>query len=106
MHIVLVTAPPDAADAIAARVVEERLAACVSALPGIRSVYRWRGAVERSEEVQLVMKTGDAALPRLLDRIAALHPYEVPEILAFQPDAAGAAYASWVDSETSADVAR
>ena len=106
MKVVLVTAPAAAADALAARLVEERVAACVGLVPGLRSVYRWNGSVERSEEVQLVAKTSDAALPRLVARVAALHPYEVPEIVALDVAHAHPPYASWVDSETSEDGVR
>jgi len=105
MRVVLVTAPADAAEALATRLVEDRVAACVGILPGLRSVYRWKGAVERSDEVQLVAKTSDAALPRLFARIAELHPYDVPEIVALEPVQVHAPYASWVDSETCRDAA-
>ena len=101
MKVVLVTAPPADAEALADRLVGEGLAACVGLLPGLRSVYRWKGVVERSHEVQLVAKTGDAALPRLLARIAELHPYDVPEIVALDVAHSHAPYAAWVESETS-----
>lgn len=106
MKVVLVTAPADVAESLAERLVGERLAACVGLVAGLRSVYRWKGAVERSEEVQLVAKTSDAALPRLVARVAELHPYEVPEIVALDVAHVHASYASWVDSETSRDAAR
>jgi len=102
MKIVLTTAPADAADRIAETLVAERLAACVSRIDGVRSVYRWRGAVERSEEVQLVAKTDDAAVSRLCQRIRALHPYEVPEIVALDVVWALPEYACWVTDETNA----
>jgi periplasmic divalent cation tolerance protein len=103
MKVVFVTAPTDAADALAARLVEDRVAACVGVLPGLRSVYRWKGAVERADEVQLVVKTSDAALPRLFERIAALHPYDVPEIVALDAARVHPPYATWVESETAND---
>src|SRR5579875_515413 len=66
---------------IAQTLVEERLAACVNVLPGVTSVYRWQGQVETAEEVLLVMKTAEQRFSQLCERIAALHSYEVPEII-------------------------
>ncbi len=80
---VFVTVPSaEVGDQIASRVVEERLAACVQRMGPIRSVYRWQGNIESSEEWLLVLKTDGDSWPSLRQRIAALHPYEVPEILA------------------------
>jgi periplasmic divalent cation tolerance protein len=101
VRIVLVTAPAAVADGIAEALVAARVAACVSRVDGVRSVYRWRGAVERADEVQLVVKTSDAALPRLVAQIRALHPYDVPEIVALDPQWTLPEYAAWVESETS-----
>ncbi|NMC19443.1 MAG: divalent-cation tolerance protein CutA, partial [Thermogutta sp.] len=78
---VFVTVPrADLGDKIASRMVEERLAACVQLIGPIRSVYRWQGNVESGEEWLLLLKTDGESWPRLQERIAALHPYEVPEI--------------------------
>lgn len=103
MRVVLVTAPAAAADGLAETLVAERLAACVSRVDGVRSVYRWRGAVERSDEVLLLMKTSDATLARLAARVRELHPYEVPEIVALDAHWTLTEYAAWVESETSAE---
>ncbi|MCG3134287.1 MAG: Divalent-cation tolerance protein CutA [Planctomycetes bacterium] len=100
MKLVLTTAPADRADAIARMLVDERLAACVARIPGVRSVYRWKGAIEESDEVQLVAKTSDEAAPRAAARIAEVHPYDVPEILVLDVDSSHAAYAAWVAAET------
>ena len=80
------TACPDAAPAqrIAEALVEERLAACVSVLPGMRSTYRWEGAIERADEVLLLVKTVPVRLAALQARIVALHPYELPELIAVE----------------------
>jgi periplasmic divalent cation tolerance protein len=69
-------------------------------LPGVRSTYRWEGAVERSEEVLLMVKTSDESLAVLMERIAALHPYDVPEIVALDADAVHPPYERWVDDST------
>ena len=89
---------PDEASArrIATRLVEERLAACVNLLPGVHSVYRWHGAVEHADEVLLLVKTTRAALPALQARLQALHPYELPELLAVESAGGLPAYLAWI----------
>ena len=83
------------AAALARTLVEERLAACVNILPPMRSVYRWKGAIETEAEQQLVIKTSADRLDALEARLLALHPYETPELLVL--DAAGSdAYLAWV----------
>jgi len=67
---------------LAGIVLDERLAACVQIVPGVESWYRWQGKVERAQEWLLLFKTTQACWPALRDRLAELHPYEVPEILA------------------------
>lgn len=93
---------PDRATAerIATTLVEERLAACVNILPGMRSVYRWEGRVEAVDEVLLLVKTSAGAYPVLQARLTALHPYELPELLAVEPAAGLPAYLDWVAAET------
>ena len=84
------------AERIARAVVEERLAACVQVLPPIQSIYRWQGAVEQSEEILMLFKTTSAQFPALEKRIAELHSYDTPEIVAV-PVAAGAEkYLNWL----------
>src|SRR3546814_19519037 len=77
---------PDAATAsrIAAALVGERLAACVSVLPGVQSVYRWQDAVERADAVQVLITTVAARLPALVEPIVALPPHELPQVLAVE----------------------
>ena len=103
MRVVLCNAPPDRAEEIARALVEKKLAACVNVVPGVTSIYRWKGAIERESESTLFIKTRDALVPALMDAIRKLHPYEVPEIVALPADEAGVnpAYAKWVDDETS-----
>jgi len=99
-HIVLTTLPSgEAAQAIARTLVEERRAACVQLLDGLRSIYRWDGRIDESAECQLVAKAPADASPALVDRLRALHPYEVPEILTLEASAS-AAYAAWLRTET------
>ena len=99
--VVLVTAPGvDVADGIATRVVEARVAACVSVLPGVRSVYRWQGAIERADEVQLVIKTTRDSLDALRAVVVAAHPFKVPEFLALPVTDGLPAYLAWLVDET------
>jgi periplasmic divalent cation tolerance protein len=97
IRIVLVTAPePETAGRIARTLVEERLAACVNVLPGIRSTYRWQGAVQQDDEVLLVIKTRADRLVTLTGRVRDLHPYELPEVLALPAAGGSADYLAWV----------
>ena len=85
---------------IAARLVEERLAACVNIVPDMTSIYRWQGAVETAAECLLMLKTGGERLADLERRLVELHPYDVPEFLAVAVEGGSAAYLGWVVEET------
>ena len=93
---------PDAAtaDLLALALVSERLAACVSVLPGVRSTYRWLGEIERADEVLLLIKTSRDRLDALIARVQALHPYELPEVLAIEAVGGLAPYLDWVTQQT------
>ena len=99
LRVVLVTAPPPAARSLARALVERRLAACANLLPGVRSVYRWKGRVEEARETLLLLKTTTACVPALLAAVRELHPYEVPEGIAIPVVAALEDYAAWVREE-------
>lgn len=100
--LLILTTFPDAAQARQAgsALVEERLAACASLVPGIESIYRWQGAVETAAEVLLMLKTRADLHDRLSSRLRELHPYEVPEILALRPEHVSPAYRQWLLAET------
>lgn len=99
-RVVLVTAPDLAtARALARGLVERRLAACVNLVPGLESVYRWRGALESASEVLLVVKTAAARLAELERFLDEEHPYELPELVALAPEHVSAAYAGWLLGE-------
>ena len=93
---------PDAAtaDGLATALVEARLAACVSLLPGTRSTYRWQGAVERAEEVVLTIKTTSERFAEVRDAILARHPYELPEVIAVEAVAGLDRYLDWIGEST------
>lgn len=95
--IVLCTCPDLAtAERIAETVVGERLAACVNIVPGLTSIYRWEGQTQRDMELLLLIKTPQAAYPRLEARIRELHPYQVPEIIALPIQTGSVAYLDWI----------
>ena len=93
----------EAAARIARALVEERLAACVQVLPGVRSTYRWNGAIETADEVLLVAKAARSSFEALRVRLAALHPYELPEIVAVKVDLGSADYLDWALAECRAE---
>jgi periplasmic divalent cation tolerance protein len=99
--VVLVTAPtPERAAEIARALVDERLAACGNVLPGIRSIYRWEGKVEDEQEALLLLKTTSGRFEALRERVLALHPYQVPEVIALPVGAGSAPYLAWIAAET------
>lgn len=100
--IVFCAVPPTEADRLARWLVEERLAACVQALPGIRSTYRWEGEVQQASETLLLIKTTAGRYAALERDLAARHPYEVPELLAVDASAGLPAYLRWLAGETAA----
>lgn len=100
-RVALVTAPDmAAAERIVGVLVEERLAACGNILPGLTSIYRWQDAVECGPEVLIVLKTVKDAVPALLERVPALHPYDVPEVLVLSVEAGLGPYLDWMAEST------
>lgn len=95
LRVVLVTAPPADAERIARGLVEANLAACVGRIDGLRSVYRWQGAIESADEVQLIIKTA-APFEAVRAWVRANHPYQVPEIIGLVVSEADADYAAWL----------
>ena len=85
------------AEHIGRATVEEKLAACVNILGPVRSIYRWKGAVESVDEVAAIFKTTDERAGLLITRIAALHSDDVPCITAWPIDKILGAYADWVE---------
>lgn len=99
--VVLTNCPDDeVADRIARTLVESGLAACVNRLAPVSSIYRWRGAVERATETPLLIKTTRERYTEVEQAIRALHPYEVPEIIALAIEAGFAPYLRWIVDET------
>lgn len=103
--VVLCTAPAqgDAATELARGLVEARLAACVNMLSGVRSFYRWKGAVQDDAEVQLIIKTTRSRFAAVEQWLADHHPYDVPEVLALEVERGAPAYLAWLTNQVAAD---
>ncbi len=84
------------AKTLAYQLVQENLAACVSIVSSITSIYKWKGAIEETKEWLMVIKTSADRVPQLFPRLKELHPYEVPEIISFPIEAAYEPYLQWV----------
>ena len=95
--LVLCTCPTrETASAIATALLEERLAACVNQLPGVKSRYRWEGRIEDDDELMLLIKTTGSHYPAVEAMIRSLHPYEVPEIIGVPLTIGSEAYFDWI----------
>lgn len=100
LYVVLCNFPDaDTAASAARQLVTERLCACVNILPGVRSVYRWEGQIEDAAEVTCLLKTPAGRFEALRARLQALHPYQVPEIVALPAARVHLPYLQWVQQE-------
>lgn len=97
IRLLVTTFSDEAAAATVVRsLLDEHLIACGTLIPGARSMYRWKGAVEESTEVAVLLKTSSDAASRCMVRLAELHPYEVPEIIELEPTSVSVPYARWI----------
>jgi len=90
---------PPAAERVAASLVDERLAACVNIVPGVVSIYRWKGQVEKEPELLLVIKTVAERVDALKARLLELHPYELPEVVVIPIAGGHAPYLAWIEEQ-------
>ena len=100
--LILVSTCPDAstAERIARELVDASLVACVNIVPGLRSIYRWNGAVQADDEVLMILKTPADRLSAARERLVALHPYDVPEVVALPVADGHYPYLQWVIDST------
>jgi periplasmic divalent cation tolerance protein len=101
IRVLFVTAPAEVAAVLVGALVERRLVACGNILPGVRSIYAWKGEVCDEPEVAIVLETTAACLGAAMQAILGLHPYECPKVIALEPVAVHSAYAAWVGAAVS-----
>jgi len=99
VRVVLGTAPAKEAALIARMLLEEKLIACANLIPGVQSLYRWKGEICDDRETVLVMKAAEKNVAKLLKRLKELHSYDVPEFLVLGVDAGSGEYVKWVLGE-------
>ncbi|MCX7975044.1 MAG: divalent-cation tolerance protein CutA [Candidatus Aminicenantes bacterium] len=101
-YLLIMTTVPneEVAAKIAQKLVEERLAACITFSSPCQSYYWWEGKITQDKEFMLFIKTKANLYPELEKRLKELHPYSVPEILAFRVDQGSESYLSWLEKET------
>ncbi|AKF06522.1 divalent-cation tolerance protein CutA [Sandaracinus amylolyticus] len=99
--VILCTVPSvEVGETLGRSLVEARLAACVNVIPGLRSIYRWKGEVQIDAEAQCLIKTRASLFERVRDHVLANHPYETPEIVALPVTRGSDGYLAWIASET------
>lgn len=103
-YLLVTTTVPDAevGQIIAEKIIEDRLAACVTLSAPGQSLYWWQGKISQDQEHTLFIKTKKDAYPRLEEKIHQLHPYDVPEIIALPVFTGSGDYLDWIDNETRA----
>lgn len=97
ISVYVLFADANEAERIGRLMVEERLAACANLLGPVRSIYRWKGAIETAEEVPIIFKTTHDRADALITRVAGLHSYDVPCIATWPIDRILGSYAEWVE---------
>jgi periplasmic divalent cation tolerance protein len=103
VRTILLTAPDaDVAERVGRALVAERLAACANIVPGVVSLFRWEGRIQREAEVLVIVKTTDDRVEDLCARVVELHPYQVPEVLVLPVLAGHPPYLDWVRGEVGA----
>jgi periplasmic divalent cation tolerance protein len=100
IRMLIVTAPPERADDIVQTLARERLIACGNVIPGVRSVYWWKGELCTEDESVLLMETAADCVEAATARLRELHPYSVPKIVVLDPAGVNADYARWAIEET------
>ncbi|MEY4209813.1 MAG: hypothetical protein RLZ92_191 [Pseudomonadota bacterium] len=98
-QLILCTCPDQkSAETIANQLVSQRLVACVNIMPGLTSIYQWQGEIETAQEHLLIIKSQQQQFTAIETAIKAIHPYQVPEIIAVAIEQGSAEYLNWIDS--------
>uniref|UniRef100_A0A7N0UKW9 Protein CutA, chloroplastic n=1 Tax=Kalanchoe fedtschenkoi TaxID=63787 RepID=A0A7N0UKW9_KALFE len=99
--VVYVTVPnKESGKKLAESIVKEKLAACVNRVPGIESVYEWKGEIQTDSEELLIIKTRESLLEALTEHVKANHEYEVPEVIALPITGGSVPYLEWIKNST------
>lgn len=101
--VLTTTASAEEAARLGRALVEERLAACATAIPAVESIYRWQGAMESATETLLLLKTGPDQLEALETRLHELHSYQTPEFLVLGVEACSHPYLEWLQASLRGD---
>jgi periplasmic divalent cation tolerance protein len=96
--VLTTTASPEEAARLGHALVEERLAACATLIPGVQSIFRWKDEIESSVETLLLLKTGVGQVAALEARLHELHSYQTPEFLVLPVDAGSQSYLNWLQA--------
>lgn len=101
-YLLVMTTVPDSevGQIIAEKIIEDRLAACVTLQAPAQSLYWWQGKITQNQEYTLFIKTKKGVYPLLEEKIRRIHPYDVPEIIALPIFSGNADYLDWIDNET------
>ena len=99
MHTVIFVTAPDKKQArqIANKLIKTKLAACVNIIPGVESLFSWKGKIDSAKELLLIIKSKESKLPKIIKTVKSLHSYEVPEIIALPIIAGNKEYLRWID---------
>lgn len=96
MKVALCTTPKNKSEQLAQILLEEKLAACVNIIPGIKSMYWWDGKIQTDTEDLLVIKTKEELVKELTEKIKEVHPYEIPEIIILNVEDGNNEYIDWI----------
>lgn len=99
MYIIVFVTTPNFAESekIANVLLQNRLAACVNILPTMRSMFWWKGRIEREDESLMIIKTRKDMFNKLVESVRTIHKYEIPEIIAFEIQGGLKEYLTWID---------
>ncbi len=100
-RVVLITTPPDMAEGISQKIVENKMAACVNIVERVKSIYHWKGVVKKDFESLLIVKTATKKVESLIRFIRENHTYDVPEVISMTIAEGNPDYLNWLDEETS-----
>jgi periplasmic divalent cation tolerance protein len=100
MKVVLTTSEPKDAPILIQRMLEERLVGCGNIINGVQSMYWWKGAIQNESESLIIMETTEEICSKAINRLAEIHPYDVPKIVALETSSALEAYKNWLQEET------